>query len=196
MEAVYRAVMRLGGTMPYAQASLLLFPVVFTIAVVRTAQLDAPPQQLIPVLAMLVTLALGIFVAPVVEAAFARASERAADRYTTHRGAGADLAAAALHWINPCRPAGLLGWLHHRHPSTTSRVARLTAPRSGSAGDISPLPGDLKTARRGRFSLSNGVDSRRQSGVQQAAVGRTGKPRALDAVLVEPADRRRPAGCT
>jgi len=138
-QAVHRAVMRLGGMLPYAEASMPLLPVIFTVALVRTAQLDAPPEQLVPVLALLVTLTLGIFVAPVADAALVRASERATDRYTTQREAGADLA-AALHSITPCRPAGLLGWLHDRHPSTTARVDRLTAPRCGSTGDVCPLP--------------------------------------------------------
>lgn len=128
--AVYRTVMRLGGMLPYAGVSMLLLPVIFSIAIVRTAQADAPLEQLVPVLALLVTLTLGTFVAPVCDAVLARASERAADRYTTQREAGADLA-AALQRIDPCRPAGLLGRLHNRHPSTTSRVDRLTAPRCG-----------------------------------------------------------------
>lgn len=129
--AIYRAVMRLGGHMPYANAAMLLLPVVFVIAIVQTAQLDGPPEQLIPALALLIVLALGIFVAPPLDAVFARASERAADRYAVDRGAGQDLA-AALQWTNPCRPAGLLGWLHNQHPPTTSRVDRLTALRSAS----------------------------------------------------------------
>ena len=90
----YRSMMRLGGAMPCAEAGTVLMPVIFVIAIVRTAQLDAPPEQLVPVLAVLATLALGIFVAPALDTAFARASERAADRYTTQRGAGAALAAA------------------------------------------------------------------------------------------------------
>lgn len=90
----YRVMMRLGGAMPYAEAGTVLTPVIFVIAIVRTAQLDAPPEQLVPVLSLLATLALGIFVAPALGAVFARASERAADRYTTQQGAGADLAAA------------------------------------------------------------------------------------------------------
>jgi len=149
-QAVYRAVMRLSGMLPYAEASMLLLPVIFTIAIVRTARLDAPPEQLVPVLALLVTLTLGIFAAPVGDAALARASERAADRYTTRRRAGVDLA-AALHSINPCRPAGLLGRLHNRHPSTTARVDRLTAPRCSSTGDVYPLPGDSETERPERI---------------------------------------------
>lgn len=91
----YRATMRLGGTVPYAEAGTVLMPVIFVIAIVRTAQLDAPPEQLVPVLTVLATLALGIFVAPALDAVFARASERAADRYTTQRGA------AALHQFGP-----------------------------------------------------------------------------------------------
>jgi len=82
----YRTVMRLGGAMPYAEAGMLLLPVIFVIAIVQTAQLDAPAEQLVPVLALLATLAMGIFVAPVLDAVFARASERAADRYTHPTG--------------------------------------------------------------------------------------------------------------
>lgn len=130
----YRTVMRLGGAMPYAEAGMLLLPLVFVIAIVQTAKLDAPPEQLVPVLALLATLAMGIFIAPVLDAVFARASERAADRYTTQRGVGPDLA-AALHQVGPCQPSGLLGRLHHTHPATDSRLARLTstpAPRRRS----------------------------------------------------------------
>ncbi|MGI8613290.1 MAG: M48 family metalloprotease [Nocardioidaceae bacterium] len=122
----YRACMRLGGTMPYAEAGMLLMPVVFMVAIAQTAQLDAPPEQLIPVLTLLATLALGIFVAPLLDAAFARASERAADRFTTQHGAGPDLA-AALHQVGTCQPSGLLGRLCHPHPATSARLARLTS---------------------------------------------------------------------
>ncbi len=62
--AAYRALTRLGAAMPYAGAGMLLMPVVFTVAIIQTAQLDAPPERLVPVLALLITLALGIFRVP------------------------------------------------------------------------------------------------------------------------------------
>lgn len=46
--AVYRAAMRIGLSLPYAQLGLLLFPVVFAIAAVRLVQQDAHTSKARP----------------------------------------------------------------------------------------------------------------------------------------------------
>ncbi|MDQ3466467.1 MAG: hypothetical protein M3500_17690 [Actinomycetota bacterium] len=100
--AVYRAAMRIGLSLPYAQLGLLLFPVVFAIAAVRLVQQDAPHEQVAPVLVLLVVLALAIFVHPLLDAALARAGERAADDYAAQLGAAAELG-QAVRLLAPCR---------------------------------------------------------------------------------------------
>ena len=93
-QVIYRLSMRLGQLLPWASAAMVFLPVVFVIAFVNVARQDAPPERVVPVLALLLVLALAIFVHPVADAAVSRAGEHAADRYVQRLGAGADLAAA------------------------------------------------------------------------------------------------------
>jgi Zn-dependent protease with chaperone function len=77
---------------------------------------------------MLIGLGFIIAVQPVAEAAVSRASERAADDYTTQLGSGPDLAAALQHgqvrhrtprWL--ATHPGLADRLEHLHGTTTRR---------------------------------------------------------------------------
>lgn len=131
--AVYRASTRLGREMPYAEVGTLLMAPAFVIAIVRTAQLHAPPEQLVPVLALLVTLSVGIFAAPVADAALARASEYAADRYAAARGAGPDLAAA----------------LARDRPLPVQRAAR-PAPTHPPSNPLTAGPAGRRASRYGK----------------------------------------------
>lgn len=76
---------------PLGGSARVLMPVVGLIAAVQLAQL-----RLWSGLLVLVGFGLAMWVQPFAEAAVSRASERAAERYAAHLGAGPDLA-AALH---------------------------------------------------------------------------------------------------
>ena len=79
-QAIYRLSTRLGQLLPWASAAMVFLPVVFVVAFVTVARQDALPERVVPVLALLVVLALAIFVHPVADAAVSRAGEHAADR--------------------------------------------------------------------------------------------------------------------
>ncbi|MBA3411394.1 MAG: M48 family metalloprotease [Geodermatophilaceae bacterium] len=130
--AGYRLVMRMYAVMPFAEAGKLLMPVVFVIAAVMLVQEDAPPKQVVPVLVLLIVVALGAFVAPFADAAFARASEHGADAYAARLGVGSDLA-NGLALVAPCRRVGPLARLRNSHPATSSRLRRLEAATSAAA---------------------------------------------------------------
>ncbi|MDQ3463279.1 MAG: hypothetical protein M3500_00860, partial [Actinomycetota bacterium] len=87
--ATYRLSMRLGQLLPGARSAMVLLPVVFGIAFVNVAGQDAPPEQVVPVLVLLVVLALAVFAHPLADAAVSRAGEHAADRYASQFGDGA-----------------------------------------------------------------------------------------------------------
>jgi len=147
--AVYRVSMRIGLSLPYAQLSLWLLPPVFVIAIVRTWRSDAPPERVIPVVALLIILALAIFIHPAADAAFARASEFAADDYAARLGAAAELS-QALHLLAPC--SRLTPWqrLRASHPTTATRLQRLTAPPPNGAAASPAASGHGLTGRRER----------------------------------------------
>ncbi len=128
----YRMVMRLYAVMPFGEAAKLLMPVVFVVAAVMLVQEDGPPEQVLPVLGLLGVVALGVFIAPVADAAFSRASEHGADADAARLGAGPDLA-EALALIAPCRRVGPFARLRNSHPATSSRMQRLKASASAAA---------------------------------------------------------------
>lgn len=117
-DVTYRMSIRIGGALPFARTGMLLFPVLFPIAFVNVAREDAPAEQVVPVLVVLVVVALAVFVHPVADAAFSRSAEHAADRYALRLGAGPDLA-AALQVMAPGGPSNPYGRLRGTHPQTT-----------------------------------------------------------------------------
>ncbi|MGI8614530.1 MAG: M48 family metalloprotease, partial [Nocardioidaceae bacterium] len=138
-EVVYRLLMRLGGALPFARAGLLLFPALFPIAFVNVAREDAPAEQVVPVLVVLVAVALAVFVHPVADAALRRSTELAADGYVLRLGAGTYLA-AALQVMASGGHLNPYGRLRSTHPSTMARRRRLTGSsnpqrRAGSRPD-------------------------------------------------------------
>ncbi|MGI8693568.1 MAG: M48 family metalloprotease [Geodermatophilaceae bacterium] len=125
--SIYRCSMRLGQLLPGARSAMVLLPVVFGIAFVNVAGQDAPPEQVVAVLVLLVVLALAVFPHPLADAAVSRAGEHAADRYASQLGAGADLA-AALQVLNGCDRVSLSGRLRAGHPTMQARLHRLYGP--------------------------------------------------------------------
>ena len=123
-QAIYRLSMRLGRLLPWASAAMVFLPVVFVIAFVNVARQDAPPERVVPVLALLLVLALAIFVHPVADAAVSRAGEHAADRYAHRLGAGADLA-AALQLLAARSQVSVWGRVRAGHRSPQARGRRL-----------------------------------------------------------------------
>ncbi|CAN5277575.1 M48 family metalloprotease [soil metagenome] len=120
---IYRFSMRLGDLLPGARAGMALFPVILVIAFI-TARAEAPPERVLPILVLMSLLGWAIFVHPVIDAALARASEHAADRYAAQLGAGPDLA-AALQVIAGCGHVPLWGRLRASHPSPRARLRRV-----------------------------------------------------------------------
>lgn len=88
--------MRMGQQLPGARAAMVLSPALFVIAFINASREDAPPERVVPVLALLIVLALAIYIQPVADAALSRASEYAADRYAAQFGAAPELAAVGL----------------------------------------------------------------------------------------------------
>ncbi len=126
-------VMRFYALTPFGEAAKMLMPVVFGVAAVMLVREEGPPAQVVPVLVLMGVVAVGVFIAPVADAAFSRAGERAADAYATAHGAGPDLA-AALYLVAPCRPHGPLAGLRNTHPATDARMRRLTTTAPVAAG--------------------------------------------------------------
>jgi Zn-dependent protease with chaperone function len=120
---VYRTASRLDQALPYPAIGVLL-PLAFVVAVFNVVRSGGPPGQVVPVLIALVTVGLAVIVTPVLDAAFTRASEHAADAYAAGLGVGPDLA-VALQYLSPCRPGTLLGRARHTHPATDARQRRL-----------------------------------------------------------------------
>lgn len=100
--AAHRLVVRLYVVMPFGEAAKLLMPVVFVIAAVMIVHEGGSAEQTVPVLVLLATVALGAFIAPLADAAIARASERGADAFAARLGSGPDLV-AALDLLRPAR---------------------------------------------------------------------------------------------
>lgn len=123
--SIYRLSMRLGQLLPGARSAMLLLPVVFGIAFVNVAGQDAPPEQVVPVLVLLVVLALAVFAHPLADAV-SRAGEHAADGYASQLGAEADLA-AALQVLNGCDRVSLSCRLRAGHPTMQARLCRFTS---------------------------------------------------------------------
>ncbi len=130
--AGYRLVLRVCAAMPFRRTGTLLTPVVFAIAGVMIVREDRPLEQVVPVLALLLAIGLGAFLAPLADAAFSRASERSADAYAARLGVGPDLA-AALDLVAPACKLGPLDRLRNSHPATSSRLQRLSASTSVAA---------------------------------------------------------------
>jgi len=103
---------------PLGGSARVLMPVVGLIAAVQLAQL-----RLWSALAVLVGFGLAMWVQPLADAAVSRASERAADRYAAHLGAGRDLA-AALHVFH-CGDDATARW-RASHPPLDRRLQALT----------------------------------------------------------------------
>lgn len=59
--------MRMGQQLPGARAAMVLFPALFVIAFINASREDASPERVVPVLALLIVLALAIFIQPVAE---------------------------------------------------------------------------------------------------------------------------------
>ncbi len=110
--------------MPCGEAAKLLMPAVFVIAAVLIVHEGGPDEQTVPVLVLLATVALGAFIAPLADAAVARASERRADAFAARMGWGPDLA-AALDLVAPSPSVGPLARMRNTHPNTRSRVKLL-----------------------------------------------------------------------
>lgn len=127
--AACRALLRAAAAMPYPAARMLLMPVVFTVAIVQTAQADAPPEQLVPVLALLITLVLGIFVYPALDTAIARPA-------STPPTASRPNMVPAPTWPPPCAtspPAGTAG-------DSVSSAPPTPQPRGGCSDWPQPKP--------------------------------------------------------
>jgi STE24 endopeptidase len=107
---------------PTARASLALVPVVGVVAAVQLGQHHAWAA-----LAMLVGLGFIVAIEPLAQAALSRASERAADDYTTRLGSGPDLAAALQRGQIRHRTAP---WLS-THPRLADRLDRLQGATRG-----------------------------------------------------------------
>lgn len=105
--------------LPFARASLLLIPIVVTVAIVQLAREHAWGP-----IAILAGLVFVLGAQPLLEAALSRASEYAADAYAARAGAGEDLVAVLQGHDLDCT----LPWqqrLQASHPTRESRVGRL-----------------------------------------------------------------------